>query len=278
VKPHVHQLARNEAWKDRCTYKDETGVCRKPPSDPIHVPSYRPVGAARAITCPFRPHGGTVWTRATEPRETIEQHAMVFAYGVPDIPGMLCPASLMGWPLNDEEKAALTQQARDLSRHYDRDMQRPDDYVPPGPAPVSQSVRQPGRMGREPEPGSEDWALGGREDEDVPHHEDVKVGTVPAGVGQHPMGRGVFGMEALAGPARQAMELTNEARMTINDAKVKIDASLAVVQELLGDSAAETLSNWVTGLTAISNDLANCRDACTQVNEFGTTFIGNLYN
>jgi hypothetical protein len=78
----------------------------------------------------------------------------------------------------------------------------------------SQSHRGPHRIGREPEPDSPDWALGGREDEDVRDQRTDVTGEVPLTTGGYPItgrGTGMTSIPELSAAVNGARAISAEA-------------------------------------------------------------------
>jgi hypothetical protein len=282
LKSHRYHPARNKAWGDRCAYQErvDTPFCRALPGSQIHKGDFLPVGSAGVVRCPFDPCGKTVTVRSTQPRPTIEQHEIAEWAGAPA--GMNCPASLMSHPLTPDEERALYEQSQSLAEQIGRDMAREHNdqrYYPlVSPLAESQTLRNQGRMGREPEPDSEDWVLGGRADEDVFPAQETVTGVVPAGVGQYPMGRG-SGMPTIqesADMARVAIDKGEEALTYLKRVNDLLAEGRRIVSELQGDSTASTLMDWMTMLNQAHETTIIAKNTVPLASEYGNRFINNL--
>lgn len=278
MKPHVFvagHLMEEGADPLICGYRvAEAGQhCRQPRQHEIHSIGRKPFGAGPTITCPFGPHGGTVYVRGVEPHALIEMHDM--GYYNTDIQ---CPASLMHWPLGDAERSALAQQAVDLVRQFRRDIeeQAVEGDKRPIPGPRSQTLRHKGRIGREPENDSADWALGGRQDEDVPRQEDEVRGVVPHHVQGQEVGRGSMSISAAVLGARRAIEHTSEVTRTLQEMRAKLYTAKGEIAVLLGDGNGETLNNWMASLNAEVDMIDRAMAQANVSNEYGEQFINNI--
>lgn len=132
------------------------------------------------------------------------------------------------------------------------------------PEPESQSLRNPRRMGREPGPESDDWALGGREDEESGHLQQyaVKPPAMKPGIYGESQGNPVMSVHELLGMAQTASLRGGEAHAASQDALNQIEASIGVLAEcqniisaLQGQSESGTLREWMYQVLEAKNSL-----------------------
>jgi len=278
--PHVFipgDLYLPDGNPDLCGFRAaEFGFhCRAPRDAEIHRLARKEFGQGQAITCPFGPHGGTVYVRGEGSSTLIEQHDMGFNVLHPE---MMCPASLMHWPLGDAEKGALAQQAKDLVQQFNRDLRiEAEDpaFFPKKPLPESQPLKHKGRMGREPEPASEDWALGGREDEDVPRADEVVTGVVPDHVQGQSVGRSGMISES-ANTAQGAMRRSEDAIEALRNAVSDLGGVTNTVVELLGDGGSASLRSWLENLRMAQDGVNDAIRQAAQGNEHAGQYIRNI--
>ena len=280
MRSHTFQVAFNPAWMKTglCAARPEgpgTDPCRLPQDHEVHKGSHlHPVGTIGIENCPFEPCGRAVSIRDTKPQGTIEQHnlpgwSIRTSYDGP------CPASLMPFPLTANAQQILIDQARDLEEMEARDDLRtadPSNVVELRPKPVSTNLRQPGRMGREPENDSPAWGLGGREDEDVVPQGEVVKGKIPTTTqGVSLGGHGMIGTNA--GITRQALNKTDDAISKLADAKSIFHAIQDDISEL-GET--ETTKSWMAMLRNIDKLLEDAQHAALASKEHGEAFLNKL--
>lgn len=271
MKPHVYIPGDEKLCGWRAAEFGEW--CRQPKDHEIHRWGHKKFGQGAAITCPFGPHGGTVHVRGEGANTLIERHDMGFDLLHPE---MMCPASWMHWPLGDAEKSALAQQAKDMAAQFRRDIEEDaETWEVAQPIAESQFIKHQGRMGREPEPTSDDWALGGREDEDVPHHDDVVAGVVPSDVHGEQIGRNGM-IDSGVVTSRFTVERTEAVITGLNEVQATLQACSRSVAELLGDGNGETLTNWLNTLRAMIEDIDPVIRKAHQANAYGNQFIKNI--
>jgi len=159
-----------------------------------------------------------------------------------NLPNTPCPLSLqeVGFTPFDRTPADTEQlieevlptfrkMAEEAYRQHERDPNIPRSRLTSS----SQSMRGPHRMGREPEPTSNEWALGGREDEDSGHVSPSFNQSVPSYVDGHSMTPGVQPMlmaEARAHLAA-ALQQAGEARGAADGAKGQLQGAIGACQE-----------------------------------------------
>lgn len=279
MKNHPYMPPRNKAWQGRCCYRDpESGdYCRGLETSPIHTGDFLSPGTAGVVTCPFRPCGKAVTLRDSAPVSLIEQHT-ISALAHPVIAGMPCPASLMEYPLTLAARVLLDQQERDMEDHIRRSGQGPKDPPSDGKmAGPSQNLRNPGRIGREPESKAPEWHLGGRVDEDVIPANEVKVGKIPSTTEGHQLG-GNVSISETAARAQAAIKATEDAVLSLRNAEAQISGARGIVQELMGDGQGETLLNWMAMLNQMHSTIIIAKNTEPVASEFGRRFIANLFS
>lgn len=282
MRVHVFVASRNPAWLGKCAfqYSDTGSYCRLPEFHRMHDLSDLPHN--HVVTCPFKPHGSPVEVRPLEPgrpaadRGIIEYHKLGFDI-LRDQENLACPASLMHWPLSNGARATLAQQAKDLTQQFNRDTEAEADegdweFAGEPDNPQSQPIKHKGRMGREPEPTSADWALNGREDEDIIPEDQVVTGVVPDHVQGQSVGRsGMLGHNVAI--VQGALARTDQVISLANEAAMALDGVVHTVVEIKGDGHSETLIGWLTNLESARLELDKIRRHLSQANERGQSFI-----
>ena len=218
----------------------------------------------------------------------------------PVLPGT-CPASNMHYPLDEESAQHLRDQEQADGRRIPKlvtgsvpEGSRPRrawDRPRPARDDDSRSLRQPSRVGREPEPGSQDWALGGREDEESGKTKPpIKPPRTPRGVAGQEVGRHVASVDELIGMAQQIALVTGEAIGSLNEARDALDIASAKVEEglselaaLQGQATSETLGAYHQILTQAGTDIRALMEQAEEIasaigagHEKGEEFIGRL--
>jgi hypothetical protein len=251
----------------------------------------------RRIKCPYRwcSKGVAVLPAPPYPGTDGPGSQLIAAHdiGHPVLTGT-CPASNMHYPLTPEAAQHLRDQERADSRRIpglvvDSAPERPGWFLQRHPE--SRSLRQPGRMGREPEPASDDWALGGREDEDSgktkPPNSPPRT---PEGVAGQEVGRHVASVDELVGMTRQVQLLTGEGMGTLQGvrdeldiASSKIEAALTELSILQGSATSETLGSMHEILTQAGTDVRSMVEQAEEITnalgasqEHADAFIGRL--
>lgn len=230
--------------------------------------------------------------------------------GSTDIPGELikahliahpvltgtCPASNLRYPLDADSHKHLNDQAADDGRRIPplvvrttpprrqpRDAREPDG---------SRSLRNPGRLGREPDdPASPDWQLGGREDEESGKvRPPIKPPRPPRGVIGQEIGRHVASVDELivmtqhvALLAGQAIGAIQEANNSLQNAIVDIGEAISSLAEMQGQSASRILQEYrrildqaSTDVTAMSQQGEEIMNALGAGQEKGAEFTARL--
>lgn len=136
-----------------------------------------------------------------------------------------CPASNMYYPIDtntlqmlvdrrNQDYPIVSQAVADIEwKRAHPEQSEPNE---------STTMRNPGRMGREPGPESADWALGGREDEDVHDPDQDVTGDVPPTTGGYPVtGRGT------------GMSTIPEVIAAVNGARSTSGEGLAIIQQII---------------------------------------------
>lgn len=235
----------------------------------------------RLDDCPFGPCGEMPQVLPYQPHPLIEPHMMFnFMNGSPN--GTPCPASLMRWPLTSTARKVLQEQEEVWRPHveaYDdpshpawREMKGPN--VEKSPLPESQPLRQPGRIGREPNPRSSAWALGGRQDEDVISSGEEKRGVIPPYADAYGMGRSMI--SELAGYINAAGAAGAEARNALDQAIEALGRARGAIAQAVGEASSESLNDY---LAFLGRAITECQDAQAQIDagqDKGQEFIGRL--
>lgn len=240
--------------------------------------NYLRVGSAHRTECPFQPCGQQVHIMTTKPYWTFEQHLMPdHAIGGT---GQSCPASLMRYPMRGEERHALQEMTQSFLDQLGRSVLNGQTDDPPssGKLPESTTLRQPGRIGREPGPRSNAWHLGGRRDEDVIPVGEEKVGEIPPNVGGQSVGGRGMDIDETAGIIQAARAMAGEAMATIMSAKAAIENAKRAVAQVSGQTPGETLQNHARYLDNSLNELDQAQTQLELANEQGEGFIQRLYS
>jgi hypothetical protein len=222
-----------------------------------------------------------------------------------------CPASLMYFPFDIKTYTYLmeTRYNQDLARiNTERIAQELHGEGSGSRSGSSQSLRQPGRMGREPGLDSPDWVLGGRADEDVVPVEEEVHPPISEGVSGHSMGgTGMASLTELAAMINGAGVAGNEAYASVELAKNNIQAAniaLLGAMERLDDAvrtyagvlaesgssgrvaaalgATQRARNACEAVQAtLQGQLHSCDEAQSAINdagEQGNAFVANLFS
>lgn len=194
-----------------------------------------------------------------------------------------CPASLMYHPLSPEARSHLNrmsaQDGRKISRGIQEDMDREEAelFEPPKPRPESRSLRGPHRIGREPvtEEDQEDWALGGREDEDsgkLTPTEDIPIKRPALGMLGHVMGRKAVSLSDIIGMNQQAafesgeaIGVIQQAQNDLNVAVGKLGETLNTVATMQGESGAQLLVEYYSLIQTASRDVSSCVEQLEEI-------------
>jgi len=199
-----------------------------------------------------------------------------------------CVASLMYLPLNEETLARFEEREHEDSRLIHGEVRR---SKPPsgGDAGESTTLRNPGRMGREPSKQSPDWALGGRADEDVQVQPTGKE-RIPMGVLGKVVGRPVTGIDGPIGALTQAALKGGEgiaALQALKDGLAVVQGSLIEARDLVAaaqGTASAVLLEEYQGMLNQAFDraleiLPTIEESITIINaaqEKGEEYIGRL--
>lgn len=240
---------------------------------------------------PVQPAPGADWTLIV-PRHDIQNRYLTGT----------CPASLMYHPLSPDAQERLNRlsvtDGRKISAGIQRDVDRESAelFDPPKPRPESRSLRGPHRLGREPvtSEDEEDWALGGREDEDsgklAPGTEDIPIKRPKLGMLGHVMGRKAVSMSDLLAQNQQATLETGEAvgaiQQAINEltvATAKLGEAMNTLATMQGESTSQTLTEYYGLVQTATNDVNSVIEQCQEINrqvaaaqEKGEEFQGRL--
>jgi hypothetical protein len=168
---------------------------------------------------------------------------------------------------------------------------RADKYKTKG-EPESRTLRQPSRIGREPDPDAEDWQLGGREDEDSGHVQEyaVKPPKVPAGVVGQEIGRHVTSIDELIGMTQEAALKGGEARAALLDASNQmsvaqgsIEQAIDVIAQIQGQATSALIESYRAIFAQVQTDIASLIEQNESIieaigagQEKGEEFIGRL--
>ena len=231
------------------------------------------------VQCPFALCRQYVEVLPTKPNPMVEQHDM------PDVGiGIVrpCPASLMRYPPRASEIRALVEQAESLGPRtrmaYEQGVQHRIKELGKKYTPAeSQSLRQPGRLGREPEPKSPDWYLGGRESEELTPVPTPKNTENPPGyaLGRDPK---MASITELANLVNAAGGAGAEAIAALNTAKESLQRAQAACTQLLDQSSSISIES-MRGL--FGNAVTSCDEGITIINQaadIGQNYVANLYS
>jgi hypothetical protein len=189
-----------------------------------------------------------------------------------------CPASLMRLPMDMATYLHLHETMYNVHlRELRRWNAKQDDIQNLTRQNESQSLRGPHRLGREPEPGDDDWGLGGREDEDVIPHGEVTTGAIPPGVAGYQVG-GTVSADETAGQVNAANAFLSEAQIAIKTARDKIASARGIMAVIGGENAGETISAYLTYTGTADSELASADVGCSMAQGKGDTYIGALYS
>lgn len=198
------------------------------------------------------------------PRHVIGNHILV---GV-------CPAALMHYPIrpNSRHQEILNECA---NADYDKIVSwvaamvaRPHD---PRQRPVSQSLRGPHRMTREPPPKSKDWQLKGREDEDI--QPDALWHAAPRGVHGEGIGKvsvqetldAINGAAIKIGEALATVDMDNSQNLA--GAIVSVEEGRSMVQGAKGQVQSETLNAYIGSMLEAEEELRKAVAAYEQATQ-----------
>jgi hypothetical protein len=204
---------------------------------------------------------------AEGPRRQQPQHEIVNAH----LTGP-CPASLMyvGWtpmhvtPIETERALAeryrvdadraqelYHQQQRDRAQH---NRPTPNEDATSRPVVGTGPGGVPNRLGRTPPPNAEEWALGGRQDEDSGHLQqyDVKPPAMKPGIFGQEVGKHVASVHELLVMMQSAAMKGGEAWQAVAAASEQLTSAIGALEEVKGivgaaqgQSDAETLRNYM---------------------------------
>lgn len=202
-----------------------------------------------------------------------------------------CPVSNMYHPFDAATQAhinsAMEIHARDLLR-WTMSVEGAGTVVHPNPE--SQSLRGVQRIGREPEPTSDDWVLGGRDDEDVAKDRITYKPKIPAHVQGQEVGRFVASITEVIGHLNLAAMKTGEALSVLSDMQDELQTVTACIEEAKtqvsmakGDTNVIELDEYL-GLLSNANEtvlrmgreLEEVRNGINITHETGELYIGRL--
>jgi hypothetical protein len=137
----------------------------------------------------------------------------------------------------------------------------------------SQSLRGIHRLGREPEPTAEDWALGGREDEDsgklAPSDNPPRV---PSRIAGQQMGRNAVSISELIAMNQSAALMSGEAIGAIQEAQNTLAAACGKLSETMnelaamqGQSTSQLLTEYYHLMQTAERDVQSCREQLENV-------------
>lgn len=256
------------------------------------------------IDCPYQWCSKTV-TLLPAPRypgthredtELIKAHEL----GHPMLTGA-CPASNMHYPLDEHAEANLREQEENdrirlPKMIVDSVPEKPSKYLLPWDErlkpPSSQSLRNKGRAGREPEPNSEDWVLGGRDDEDSGKTAGPEDFTRPpmGVIGKPVMGRSMASLDETVGSVNASAMKSGEALTVVQECENELALASAALEEsrnlivgAMQQVRSETLANEALMLEQAQNrvssmvaELERVKGEIIHAHELGEQFIGNV--
>jgi hypothetical protein len=222
------------------------------------------------------------------PRYLIKGHII----GSPVLKGR-CPTSNMYHPFDarTEEylREALASQIQEV-REWIRGIAE-STIVTSEPDPESQSLRGEQRTGREPaDPQSEDWALGGRDDEDVAKDRVTYKPKIPTHVQGQEVGRFVASITEVIGHLNVAAMKSGEALSILSGMQDELQTVIACIDEASsqviqakGDANVVELDEYVGILATrketamhMSRELEEIREGINITHETGELYIGRL--
>lgn len=229
------------------------------------------------ITCPFIPCKLNVAVLPTliapgVPRGTVEMHAV-------NNGTKTCPASLIYYPMDIPTLEMIADQFNNWQGHGWLKNETPPD-LPTTAEPVHKSLRNPGRMGREPEPDSPDWYLGGRQDEEVvASNSGAPIAPVPPSTGGGPVGRGsMASIDEMAGYINSAGAEGAAARESLEAAKGALERARQAVLALGGDMSSQTLTDMQGFYYMAIGECDSAMGHIDRAHDKGQEFIARLYS
>lgn len=214
-----------------------------------------------------------------------------------------CPASLMYYPFDlgtyiylnetryNQDSERIEEGKLDHIRRASRMI--PGQGMPPN---QSQSARQPGRMGREPDADSDDWGLGGREDEDtrvqygsddlaMPLPDDVEghaegkhqPPTIWSGLSTESGGTGMTSIPELAAQANSAIAKLQEAHANAETTRTLVKEAIGTINLILSNSTGETVSSALHAAIGAANEQDSSMNAMGGSVDQLQQFISNLH-
>lgn len=175
-----------------------------------------------------------------------------------------------------------------ISEHMMDGQNKPPTLV--SETPESTSLRGKHRLGREPEPNSDDWVLGGRIDNDV-FIPERKVN--PDNIGGHVLGRGraadMASIEEMVGALSEANMRAGEAQAVMAQEKENLVAAVNAANEAyklaasIGADSSDTVLSAMARFSAAEAKARQMLDICDEVIqileagvEHTTAYIGRL--
>lgn len=209
----------------------------------------------------------------------------------------LCIASLMDIPISERTRRLFAERERadnaTIREKTDKNAEARHAAGQPRNLPDSVSLRHPHRLGREPEPGSDDWALGGRQDEDIIDSRDDRVGKVPRRVqGQSIGGAKMATVSEIVGLVQQAavyggecFAATQEADQVLQNALASLEQATDVINYVRDSADVGTLNAYASKLNDATEKigvalqtLGEARTAIEEGQAQGEQFIASLYS
>jgi hypothetical protein len=180
--------------------------------------------------------------------------------------------------LRDREEAMGAGWTKEYSKALRLEAERRAKEGYKTPETTSRSLRQPQRLGREPEPNAPEWYLGGRESEElVPS--DPSTNPPPAS-GGYSLGRGssVPSIDEVAGMVQAAKLAAGEAHTAAEQAEVRLNEAFRAISEVAGDTGSATFQEIRELYSKAQGDAQNIQGLISFAAEKIDGYIARLYS